>query len=253
MKFILSGTGTSQGVPVIACKCQVCLSNDPRDKRLRTSGILQSEETSLVFDAGPDFRQQMLNAGISRLDAVVMTHEHQDHVAGLDDVRPFFFRQKEDFKIYAVPRVQERLKSAYEYAFKEYPYPGVPKFQLIDIHTADFRVGDITLTPIPVLHGKLPVMGYRVDDLAYLTDTNHIPDSSKEKLKNLKWLILDALQHTKHYSHFTLEEALEVIEELQPEQAYLIHISHLMGNHAQVEPYLPANVALGYDGLEIHW
>ncbi len=253
MKFILTGSGTSQGVPVIGCKCQVCQSADPRDKRLRTSGVLQSERTTLVFDTGPDFRQQMLRAGITRLDAVVFTHEHQDHVAGLDDVRPFFFRQGEDLPIYALPRVQKRLRLAYDYAFEKNPYHGVPRFQISDIGEMPFQVGDIELLPIPLLHGKLPVLGFRADDFAYLTDTNFIPDSSKEKLHGLKFLVLDALHHNKHYSHFTLEEALEVVEELQPEQTYFIHMSHLMGNHEQVEAHLPTGVSLGFDGLELLW
>jgi phosphoribosyl 1,2-cyclic phosphate phosphodiesterase len=249
----MTGSGTSQGVPVIGCKCQVCQSQDPKDNRLRTSGIIQSEKTTLAFDAGPDFRQQMLNAKISHLDAVVFTHEHQDHVAGLDDVRPFFFRQEEDFKIYAVARVQERLRKVFDYAFRDAPFPGVPRFQLLDIHTEDFQVGDITLTPIPLIHGRLPVLGFRVDDFAYLTDTNHIPDTSKAKLKNLRYMVIDALHHSKHYSHFNLEEALGMVEELKPEKTFLTHISHLMGNHAQVEKYLPEGVEMGYDGLELEW
>lgn len=253
MKFIMTGSGTSQGVPVIACTCQVCLSQDPKDKRLRTSGIIRSETTTVVIDAGPDFRYQMLRAGITHLDAVVLTHEHQDHVAGLDDVRPFFFRQKEDFRIYAETRVQDRLKKVFDYAFRDAPYPGVPRFQLLDITSEDFTVGDIPFTPIPLLHGRLPVVGFRVNDFAYLTDTNHIPDSSKEKLTGLKYMVIDALHHSKHYSHFNLEEALEIVAELKPQKTYLTHISHLMGNHVQVEKYLPEGVAMGYDGLELEW
>lgn len=253
MKFTMTGSGTSQGVPVIGCQCQVCTSPDPKDKRLRTSGIIQSGQTTLVIDTGPDFRQQMLRSGTTHVDAVVLTHEHQDHVAGLDDVRPFFFRQKQDFKIYAEKRVQDRLRKVYDYAFIDHPYPGAPRFQLIEIKNEDFRVGDIQLSPIPLLHGRLPVLGFRVDDFAYLTDTNQIPDASKDKLQGLKFMVIDALHHSKHYSHFTLEEALEVIEELKPEIAFLTHISHLMGNHAQVEKQLPAHVKLGYDGLELTW
>ncbi|MEM7374203.1 MAG: MBL fold metallo-hydrolase [Bacteroidota bacterium] len=252
MKFSFLGTGTSQGVPVIACPCPVCHSSDTKDKRLRTSGLLQTEQTSLVFDTGPDFRQQMLRHQVLQLDAVVFTHEHKDHVAGLDDVRSYNFLQKRDMPIFATEAVQDRLKQEFSYAFDPKEYPGVPQLQLNTVQPGQaFMVGDIELLPIPVRHRDLEVMGYRVENFAYVTDTNYISEASQSLLKGLDILVLDALRIEPHHSHFTLSEALDMIEILQARKAYLIHISHLMGKHREISRTLPSHVQLAYDGLEV--
>lgn len=252
MKFSFLGTGTSQGVPVIACPCEVCNSTNIKDKRLRTSGLLQQGTTTIVFDTGPDFRQQMLRHKVLSLDAVVFTHEHKDHVAGLDDVRSYNFLQKRDMPIYATEAVQQRLKQEFSYAFDPREYPGVPRLQLNTIRAYEpFSIGDIDLLPIPVLHRDLEVMAYRVGDFAYVTDTNFISEPSRQQLKGLDTLVLDALRIEPHHSHFTLDEALEMIEILKPKRAYLIHISHLMGTDEETSKRLPSHVQLAYDGLHI--
>lgn len=252
MKFTFLGTGTSQGVPVIACDCEVCQSEDPKDKRLRTSGLLQTEQTTVVFDTGPDFRQQMLRHKVGQLNAVVFTHEHKDHVAGLDDVRSYNFLQKRDMPIYASLQVQERLKQEFSYAFDPREYPGVPQLQLNTIEPGTpFQIGDIELLPVPVMHRDLPVLGFRTGNFAYVTDTNYISPDSQNLLKGLDTLALDALRIRPHHSHFTLSEALEMIEILQPRRAFLLHMSHLMGTHQKISQSLPSHVKLAYDGLEI--
>ncbi|MEM7657418.1 MAG: MBL fold metallo-hydrolase [Bacteroidota bacterium] len=254
MKFTFSGTGTSQGVPVIACSCEVCQSSDPRDKRLRTSGILQSEKTTLVFDTGPDFRQQMLRHDIQHLDAVVFTHQHKDHVAGLDDVRAYNYQQQQPMPIYGSDATLNHLKQEFAYVFAVKQYPGVPKLELHPIKGRNsFPIGDIELQPIPVLHGEMPVLGFRTENFAYVTDANYIPSSSKNMLKGLDILVLNALRKAEHHSHFNLEQALALIEKLQPKQAYLTHISHLMGTHAETSKELPDGVEIAYDGLEVAW
>ncbi|WNJ18898.1 MBL fold metallo-hydrolase [Pontibacter sp. G13] len=254
MKFTFSGTGTSQGVPVIACPCEVCQSTDPHDKRLRTSGILQSDTTTLVFDTGPDFRQQMLRHQIGVLDAVVFTHQHKDHVAGMDDVRAYNFLLQRDMPVYATEAVLEHLKREYYYIFENAQYPGVPKLAMNLIQPdSPFEVGDMQLTPIPVMHGSMPVLGYRIGNFAYVTDVNAIPESSMARLQGLDTLVLGVLRHEVHYSHFSLSEGLEVIERLAPKQTYLTHISHLMGKHADIDPTLPEGVNLAYDGLVLEW
>ncbi len=245
------GTGTSQGVPVIACDCEVCQSLDYRDKRLRTSIHIEANGKSLVMDAGPDFRQQMLRERIKQLDAIIFTHEHKDHTAGLDDVRAFNFSQRKDIPIYGRKQVIEQLKQEFAYIFASIKYPGVPQLEINYIENKAFNIGDVTISPIDVRHYKLPVFGFRIGDFSYVTDTNHISEIEKEKIKGSKVLVLDALQKKEHISHFTLKEALALIEELQPEQAYLIHISHRMGLHASVSKELPANVALAHDGLRL--
>jgi len=253
LKFTFTGTGTSQGVPVIGCDCEVCRSTDPRDSRLRSSGILQVNGTTFVFDTGPDFRQQMLTHQVSVLDAVIYTHQHKDHTAGLDDVRAYNFRLRKKMQIYANDLTLNHLRKEYYYIFENSDYPALPQLDLheIDGHTVFNALGTM-ITPIPVLHGKLPVLGFRIGDLAYITDASYIPPESMAKLKNLKVLILNALRKEDHRSHFTLPEAIKVVESLAPQKAYLTHISHFMGKHADVEASdLPANVALAYDGLEI--
>jgi len=245
------GTGTSQGVPVIGCTCEVCKSLDFRDKRLRTSVHIEVDDKSFVIDTGPDFRQQMLTARVNKLDAILFTHEHKDHTAGLDDVRAFNFRQRKDMPIYGRKQVINQLKQEFSYAFSERKYPGVPQIAINEINGNPFEIEGVTFTPIEVLHYKLPVYGYRVKDFTYITDTNFIPEEEKEKIKGSKALVLNALQKEPHISHFNLEEAIAVAEELQAENTYLLHISHKMGTHKSVEKHLPENIHLAYDGLSL--
>lgn len=249
IKVTFLGTGTSQGVPVIGCDCAVCRSLDFRDKRLRSSVHLQVGGLSLVIDTGPDFRQQMLRANVLHLDAVLFTHEHKDHTAGLDDVRPFNFKQGKDMPLYARPHVIEQLKREFAYAFAEHKYPGVPQLKVHPIDHAPFFIEGVKIIPVEVMHYKLPVLGYRIGSFAYITDANYIAPEEKEKLRGLDVLVLNALRRKEHISHFTLEEALALIEELQPCRAYLTHISHQLGLHREVEAELPARVRLAYDGL----
>ena len=251
MKVTFLGTGTSQGVPVIACSCEVCSSLDYRDKRLRTSVLVEVDGVNLVVDTGPDFRQQMLNEKVTKLDAVVYTHEHKDHTAGLDDVRAFNFLQKKEMPIYAEPRVIDQLKREFAYIFAEKKYPGVPQIEVNDISEEKFTIDNIKLTPIRGLHYKLPVLGFRINDFVYITDTNSVDEVNKEKMKGAKVLVLNALQKEDHISHFTLQEALDLIAELKPEKAYLTHLSHKMGTHAKVSLELPDSVEIAYDGLSI--
>ncbi len=245
------GTGTSQGVPVIGCECEVCRSADPRDNRLRSSVQWEVAGKTLVVDTGPDFRQQMLTAGTMTLDAVLFTHEHRDHTAGLDDTRPFYFRQRKAISIYATERVQARLKEEFSYAFATQKYPGVPDFDLHTIDEQPFEVEGIAVTPLPVLHYKLPVLGFRIGDMAYITDANFISEATYELLKGVKVLVLNALQIEPHISHFTLAEAIEVATRVGAEQTYFTHISHLLGTHQGVEANLPTGVHLAYDGLTV--
>ncbi|PWJ40021.1 MBL fold metallo-hydrolase [Sediminitomix flava] len=251
MQINFLGTGTSQGVPVITCECPVCKSVDFRDKRLRTAIHISVNGHSIFIDAGPDFRQQALRAKIAKLDTILFTHEHKDHTAGLDDIRAYFFAQGlKDIPVYATERVKAELKKAYGYIFQEKKYPGVPSIILESIEKdRDFYFKDQLIQPIEVMHGKLPIMGFKIENMAYITDANFIADDQKEKLRNLDVLIINALHHKKHHSHFTLEEALEVIEELSPKKAYLTHISHQMGKHIDVQKSLPDNVFIAFDGL----
>lgn len=252
MKATVLGSGTSQGVPVIACECEVCQSNNPHDTRTRTSLLLKSDTTSVVIDTGPDFREQMLREKVMDLDAVVFTHEHKDHVAGLDDIRAYNFKRGgKPMNVYATPQVQEALKREFAYVFADIKYPGVPRIELNDLDPDRFQIGDIQFQTIEVMHYKLPVKAFRVNDFAYVTDANYISESEKAKLQNLDTLILTALRKEKHISHFNLEEALALVEELKPKQTYLTHISHLLGKEEDINKELPANVRLAYDGLEL--
>lgn len=253
MKFIFSGTGTSQGVPVIGCGCEVCSSTDSRDKRLRTSGILMGDQTTLVFDTGPDFRQQMLRHDIRVLDAVVFTHQHKDHTAGLDDVRAYNFILRRKMPIYADELTQAHLHKEYYYIFERTDYPALPQLEIQSIDPKQpFQVGELELQPIPILHGKLPILGYRIGDFAYITDASYIPESSLTLLKGLEVLVLNALRKKEHRSHYNLAQAIEVVRYLKPQVAYFTHISHFMGKHAAVESEdLPDGMHLAYDGLEI--
>lgn len=251
MQVTFLGTGTSQGVPVIACPCDICASADPKDKRLRTSVMITENDKNFVIDAGPDFRQQLLREQVTSLEAVIFTHEHKDHVAGLDDVRAFNYRTGRDFNVYAHPRIQAALKREFPYAFEEIKYPGVPSIEMHTIGNEDFEVEGVQFTPIEVLHYKLPVWGYRVGDFVYITDANYIDDENKQKAKGAKVLVLNALRHQSHISHFTLKEAIALAIELEAATTYFTHISHQLGLHEDISPSLPENMFLAYDGLKL--
>lgn len=251
MKITILGSGTSQGVPVIGCHCEVCGSLDFRDKRLRSSIHLEVDSKSFVIDSGPDFRQQMLRERIEKLDALIFTHEHKDHTAGMDDIRSFNFLQKKDMPIYGRSHVIEQLKREFAYVFSASKYPGVPRVRVHEIENQAFEVEGIMVQPIEVMHYKLPVFGYRIKDFAYITDMKTISDKEVEKLKNLDALVLNALQKTEHLSHLTLEEAIAFAEKIGAKKTYFTHLSHRMGKHTEVEKELPENILIAHDGLQI--
>lgn len=251
MKVNFLGTGTSQGIPVIGCECRVCKSLDFRDKRYRTSIYLEAKGVSLVVDTGPDFRMQMLRAGVKRLDAVLLTHEHKDHTAGLDDIRPFNFSQKMDMPVFARKHVLDQILQEYSYIFSDKKYPGVPRVESIEISENPFHVNGLAVTPIPVLHYKLPVLGFRFGDFSYITDANFIPSKSMKLLEGTEVLVLNALQIDPHISHFTLEEAVQMARIIGAKQTYFTHISHRLGLHDQIDKGLPDGISLAYDGLEL--
>ena len=252
MRFTFLGTGTSQGVPVIGCTCDVCLSSDEKDSRLRTSAMIEVNGNTFIIDTGPDFRQQMLRNTPADMPKVLFTHEHKDHVAGLDDIRAFNFKYRKPIDIYATDQVQVALKREFHYVFAAQKYPGVPQVNLFDISDGqEFTVDGTKILPIKLLHYKMPVFGFRIENVAYITDANYIAPEEMEKLYGLDILVLNALRKKEHISHFNLEEALEVIAELKPKKAYLTHISHLLGKHEDVSRELPENVFLGEDGLVI--
>ena len=251
IKITFLGTGTSQGVPLIACNCAVCTSANLKDKRLRSSILVETSKTRIVIDSGPDFRQQLLREKIKRLDAVVITHEHKDHIAGLDEVKAFNFINKMRMPVYATERVQGALKREFAYIFSEEKYPGIPEVDLYEIDDSVFTIGDIVIEPINVMHYKLPVKGFRINDFAYVTDSNFIAEAEKEKLKNLNVLVLNSLRREPHISHYTFDEAIALVKELNPRKAYFTHISHQLGLHDEVNKELPSNIELGFDGLQL--
>jgi len=251
LKITFLGTGTSQGIPIIGSTHPVCLSEDPKDKRLRVSVLIEWDEFCYVVDCGPDFRQQMLANPIDKLDGIIFTHEHADHTAGLDDIRPFFFRQG-DIDLYAHERVFKELRTRFDYIFTtENKYPGAPSVDCHTVENKSFPVGNLEVIPINGMHFKLQVFGFRFKDFAYLTDMKTIDDAEIEKLKGVKVLVVNALRIEPHISHFNLEEALDFINKVKPERAYLTHISHLLGFHETVQNTLPNNVFLAYDNLQI--
>ena len=252
MKVTFLGTGTSQGIPVIGSTHPVCLSEDKKDKRLRVSVMITHEDRVYVIDCGPDFRQQMLNQRATQLDAILFTHEHADHTAGLDDIRPFFFKQG-DIPVYAHERVLQSLRKRFDYIFEtENKYPGAPSVEEHVITNAPFFIEHLKVTPINGMHNTLQVFGFRFKDFAYLTDMKTVADKEVEKLQNLDVLVVNALREKEHLSHFNLEEALAFIDKVKPKKAYLTHISHWLGFHEEVQKKLPENVYLAYDGLTIN-
>ena len=249
LRLTFLGTGTSQGVPMIGCDCEVCRSTDNRDKRLRTSAMIEDEQTRIIIDAGPDFRYQMLRAGVSDIDAILLTHQHIDHIMGLDDVRAFNYFCRKSIPVWATKGVQEVVRKNFDYAFSEPRYPGAPEITLQTIGDEPFCINTLNITPIYGLHLSLPVVGFRVGDIAYLTDFNRISDSELDKLQGLKVFVVNALRHQRHLSHFSLPTALELVKKVGAKQTYFTHMSHQIGLHAEQEALLPEGVHFAYDGL----
>lgn len=251
MKVTFLGTGTSQGVPVIACGCRVCTSSDKKDKRLRSSIMVSSPAGNIVVDTTPDFRYQMLREKVGHLEAVLITHSHKDHIAGMDDIRAFNYFQRSAINIYASEFSQQVIKREFAYAFSEFKYPGIPEINLKTIADEPLEVNGLKVTPIHVMHHQMPVIGFRFHDFTYITDANFIAEEEKDKIRGSKILVLNALRKEKHISHFTLDEAIALGRELEVPQVYFTHISHQLGLHAEVSEELPEGMALAYDGLTL--
>lgn len=251
LKITFLGSGTSSGVPMIACDCAVCTSRDKKDKRLRSSILVQSHNTAFVVDTTPDFRYQMLRENVKHLDAVLFTHPHKDHIAGLDDVRAFNFFQEQPMQVYANQMTNDALMREFAYAFADKKYPGVPNLELNTIGIEEFLIGDVPIIPVQVWHLKMPVFGFRFGDFTYITDANRIDEAEKEKIKGSKILVVNALRNEKHISHYNLDEAVQLVRELNIPTAYFTHISHQLGKHKEIEKRLPEGIHLGYDGLVI--
>lgn len=251
LKITFLGTGTSSGVPMIGCSCEVCTSSNKKDKRLRSSILVESETTSIVVDTTPDFRYQMLRAGVKKLDAVLFTHPHKDHIAGLDDVRAFNYFQQKPMELYANSLTEEAIKREFAYAFSDKKYPGIPNLNLNTIDEKPFVIGDIPVIPILVWHLKMPVLGFRFGSFTYITDANRIDEDEKEKIKGSESLVLNALRKEPHISHFTLDEAIAMTQELGASHGYFTHISHQLGRHDSINANLPAGIQLAYDSLQL--
>ncbi len=253
MKVTVLGSGTSQGVPIITCNCEVCRSNDPRDKRLRTSILIESEGTTICIDAGPDFRYQMLRANVTRLDAILITHEHKDHIGGLDDARPLIFVQRKAMSVYASLEAQEEIKREYSYAFvnEDERYPGAPAFELITIDGSPIKINDLTIEPIELRHFTLKSYGFRIGNFAYVTDLSELSEEAFQKLIGVEYLIIEALRKKEHYSHINLSQAIDIAQKLNVKKVWFTHVSQEMGKAADVNPTLPDNMMLAYDGLVI--
>ncbi len=252
MQITFLGTGTSQGVPVIGCNCEICRSGDPRDKRFRTALMVEKENNRIIIDTGPDFRQQMLAHSIKSISGVLITHEHNDHIAGLDDLRSFNFATRQPVHIWAEERVMDVIHERFPYIFADNKYPGTPEIIFHHLHLQPFYIGEIKIEPIRLYHHKLPVLGFKIEKMAFLTDVSFIPPEEMKKLYNLDLLIIDALRIKPHRSHFNLEQASNIISELKPKQAKLIHISHYLGKHNEVKKQLAHNIEPAYDGLSIN-
>jgi len=252
LKITFLGTGTSQGIPIICCDCKVCNSKDPKDHRLRTSIYIQLDDQSILIDIGPDFRQQMLRNGFQRVDAVLLTHQHADHTAGIDDIRPIYFNQREEIPFYGEKLVLDDLKIRFGYIFGENDYPGIPEVGLHEIFAGqEFAIGNCKILPLRIWHGKLPIVSFKIGPLAYITDAKILEQEVINQLYGVDCLVINALRHKEHHSHLNLEECLDLIKQINPKRSYIIHLSHQMGLHSEIESTLPNQVFLAYDGLSL--